>query len=115
MLKLLSIFSKLIFKSQNDCFFYTRHLLLSKNILFPDAIFAPDGLTATVTFAAGEKSVRLFGYAPQIPKVMAQSGSVGALAYDAGSGKFSVEVSPAALIIAGQDPTQTAVIQFTGK
>jgi hypothetical protein len=76
---------------------------------------APDGLTVIVTFAAGEKSVRLFGYARHAPAVAAQSGSVGTLNYDAGSGRFSVEVSPAATIIAGQDPTQTAVIEFTGK
>jgi hypothetical protein len=76
---------------------------------------APDALTATVTFAAGEKSVRLFGYAPHIPKVMAQSGSVGTLDYDAGSGRFSVEVSPAAAIIAGQDPTQAAVVEFSNE
>jgi hypothetical protein len=76
---------------------------------------APDGLNVTVTFASGEKSVRLFGYAKKAPTVAAQSGSVGNLDYDAGSGKFSVEVSPAAVIIAGRDPTQTAVVEFTGK
>jgi hypothetical protein len=75
----------------------------------------PNGLTVTVTFAAGEKSVRLFGYAQRAPAIMAQSGSVRTLTYDAGSGRFSVEVSPAATIIAGQDPTQIAVIKFTGK
>jgi len=76
---------------------------------------APGRLIVTVTFAAGEKSVRLFGYARHAPAVTAQSGSVGTLTCDAGIGRFSVEVSPAAAIIAGQDPTQTAVIQFTGK
>lgn len=75
----------------------------------------PHGLTAIITFAAGEKSVRLFGYAPHIPKVTAQSGSVGTLDYDAGSGRFSVEVSPASKTIAGQDPTQAAVVEFTSK
>jgi hypothetical protein len=72
-------------------------------------------LTVTVTFAAGEKSVRLFGYARHAPKVMAQSGSAGTLNYDAASGRFSVEVSPAATIISGRDPTQTATVQFSSK
>ena len=76
---------------------------------------APGRLTVTVTFAAGEKSVRLFGYAKKVPIVTAQSGSAGTLNYDAGTGRFSVEVYPAAAIIAGQDPTQTAVVEFTGK
>jgi hypothetical protein len=76
---------------------------------------APGRLIVTVTFAAGEKSVRLFGYARHAPTVTAQSGSAGTLTYDAGSRRFNVEVSPAATIIAGQDPTQTAVVKFTGK
>jgi hypothetical protein len=76
---------------------------------------APGRLTVTVTFAAGEKSVHLFGYAKKAPTVAAQSGSAGTLTYDAGSGRFNVKVSPAAAIIAGQDPTQGAVVTFTGK
>lgn len=76
---------------------------------------APEGLKVTVTFAAGEKSVRLFGYAPHVPSVAAKSGSVGSLDYDAQNGRFSVEVSPAATILQGTDPTQTAVIKFNGK
>jgi hypothetical protein len=75
----------------------------------------PGGLTVDVTFAAGEKSVRLFGYDRHTPTVMAQSGSVGTLTYDAESGRFSVEVSPAAAIIPGRDPTEAAVVKFTGK
>jgi hypothetical protein len=76
---------------------------------------APGRLVVTVAFAVGEKSVRLFGYARHAPSVAAQSGSAGTLNYDAGSGRFSVEVSPAATIIAGQDPTQTAIVKFIGK
>jgi hypothetical protein len=72
-------------------------------------------LAVTVTFAAGEKSVRLFGYARHVPKVAAQSGSADTLNYDAKSRRFTVEVFPAATIIPGQDPTQTAVIKFTSK
>jgi hypothetical protein len=76
---------------------------------------APGRLIVTVTFAAGEKSVHLFGYARHAPAVTAQSGSVGTLNYDAGSGRFSVEVSPAATITSGRDPTQAAVVKFTGR
>jgi hypothetical protein len=72
-------------------------------------------LNVTVTFAAGEKSVRLFGYARRAPAISAQSGSAGVLNYDAQSGMFSVDVSPATTIIPGKDPTQTAVVEFTGK
>src|SRR5665213_2865628 len=76
---------------------------------------APGRLSVAVTFAAGEKSVRLFGYASHAPSVTAQSGSVGTLNYDAKSGRFSVEASPAATIISGRDPTQSAVIKFSSK
>jgi hypothetical protein len=76
---------------------------------------APGRLTVTITFAAGEKSVRLFGFAKKAPVVTAQSGSVGNLNFDAPSGRFSVEVSPAAEIISGVDPTQIAIVKFSGK
>jgi len=70
-------------------------------------------LTVTVTFAAGEKSVRLFGYARKAPKAFAQSGSVGKAAFDKKSQRFSVEVSPAPKIgDSGRDPVQTAVVEF---
>lgn len=52
-------------------------------------------LTATVTFAAQEATVRLFGYAARRPKVVAQKGSVSALTYDEASGRFDVSVAPA--------------------
>jgi hypothetical protein len=72
-------------------------------------------LTVSVTFAAGEKSARLFGYARRAPDVAARSGTVGTLSWNAASGRFSVEVHPATAIIPGRDPTQAAVIEFTGK
>jgi len=76
---------------------------------------APGRLTVTVTFAAGEKSVRLFGNAPHAPTVAAQSGSAGPLSYNSANGRFSVEVSPAPAVISGRDTTQTAVVEFTGE
>jgi hypothetical protein len=41
--------------------------------------------------------------------------TVGNLNFDKDSGRFSVEVSPAATIIPGQDPPQTAIVKFTDK
>ena len=74
---------------------------------------APGKLTVTTTFAAGEKSVRLFGYANEAPKVVAQSGSAGAVAFDPNTRRFSVEVRPAPEVIqSGPDPVQTAVVMF---
>src|SRR6267378_2651543 len=52
----------------------------------------PDRLIATVTFAPQEKSVRLFGYATRRPKITAQAGSVGDVAFDKWSGRFEVQV-----------------------
>ena len=75
---------------------------------------APGRLSVKVTFAPHEKPVRLFGYARLAPTVTAQSGAAGDLNYDAASGRFSVEVSPAATVNHGRDPTQTAVVEFTG-
>jgi hypothetical protein len=70
-------------------------------------------LTATITFAAGEKSVRVFGFAKKIPTVTAQSGSVGTPAFDPNTGRFSVDVAPADVVTnSGGDPVQTAVIIF---
>lgn len=76
----------------------------------------PDGVVATVTFAAGEKSVRLFGYASRAPRTRAIRGAAGAANYDAATGRFEAEVSPAAEItkeIPGGDLIQQAVVQFT--
>jgi hypothetical protein len=70
-------------------------------------------LTATITFAAGEVSVRVFGFAKNVPTVTAQSGSVGTPAFDPNTGRFSVDASPAdAVTNSGGDPVQTAVIIF---
>ncbi|MGB7769906.1 MAG: hypothetical protein WBN22_13775 [Verrucomicrobiia bacterium] len=70
-------------------------------------------LTVTTTFAPGEKSVRLFGYASQPPTVAAKRGSVGMLAFDDQTRRFSVEVMPAPEVIrSGRDPVQTAVVEF---
>lgn len=73
---------------------------------------ASDGLEVRVTFAAGEKSVRLFGYARRAPLAIARSGGAGAVDYDAKSGRFTVEITPAAPIVPGRDPTQAAEVEF---
>ncbi|HEV7927099.1 MAG TPA: hypothetical protein VGR14_17215, partial [Verrucomicrobiae bacterium] len=74
---------------------------------------ADDKLTATITFAAGEKSVTVFGYAKEKPQASAQSGSVGDLSYDKTTGRFSIEAMPSAEVSnSGGDPVQTAVVTF---
>jgi hypothetical protein len=73
-------------------------------------------LTATITFAAGEKSVRVFGYASKVPKITARSGAVGDSSFDAQTGRFSVEVTPApAVTHSGPDEVQTAVVEFASR
>jgi hypothetical protein len=75
---------------------------------------ANDKLTATITFAAGEKSVTVFGYTKDKPLVSASVGSVGDLNYDNDTGRFSVEVMPAAYVTnSGGDPVQTAAVTFS--
>ncbi len=70
-------------------------------------------LTVTTTFAAGEKSVRLFGYAKEAPEAVAQRGSVGTVTFDPKTRRFNVEVMPAPEVIrSGPDPVQTAVVVF---
>jgi hypothetical protein len=73
----------------------------------------PERVTATVTFAPQEQSVRLFGYAPRRPAVTAQTGSLGELDFDAGSGRFEVTVSPGSQQVVegpGADPVRHAVV-----
>jgi hypothetical protein len=73
----------------------------------------PDRVTATVTFAPQEQSVRLFGYAPRRPAVTAQTGSLSELDFDAGSGRFEVTVSPGPQQVVegpGADPVRHAVV-----
>ena len=73
-------------------------------------------LTATINFEAGEKNVLLFGYAKQAPKVVAQRGSVGNIAFDPKTRRFDAEVMPAPEVIrSGRDPVQTAVVVFESK
>jgi hypothetical protein len=75
---------------------------------------ADDKLTATITFAAGEKSVQVFGYAKKQPRASALSGSVGDMSYDKLTGRFSVAVMPSAETSnSGGDSVQTAVITLT--
>jgi len=76
----------------------------------------PDGVTASVVFASGEKSVRLFGYSRRLPQVHARSGTAGPVNYDPETGRFAVEVFPASEVTPeppGGDPVQSAVIDVT--
>ena len=54
----------------------------------------PNRLTATVTFALQEKSLRLFGYATRRPRITALLGTATNLVFDATTGRFDVSVSP---------------------
>jgi hypothetical protein len=96
-----------------------------------DSKFVPDGrkriasivdernrLTATVTFAPQEKSVRLFGYATRRPTITAQMGSAGDVAFDAKTGRFEVSVSPSgerANEGPGKDPVQKAIVSIKSR
>ena len=75
----------------------------------------PGQVTVTVTFAADEKAVRLFGYADRAPAAKAHKGSVGPVSFDAATKRFSAEVSPGAAVtreLPGDDPVQTAIVEF---
>lgn len=59
--------------------------------------WSDDGtLAVSVAFASGEKSVTLMGYAASAPTATADTGTVGAVQYDATSKLFTVAVTPAA-------------------
>jgi hypothetical protein len=51
-------------------------------------------LKATVLFAGSESNLVLSGYAPAKPYAWALGGSVGAVAYDAATGLFTLQVAP---------------------
>ena len=73
----------------------------------------PDRLTATVTLAPEERSVRLFGYAVGRPTVTAQTGSLGELRFDESSGRFEFSVSAdteQVLEDPGKDPVRHAIV-----
>ena len=95
-----------------------------------DAKFVPDGrkriaaiaeqgnrLTVTVTFAAHETAVRLFGYAPRRPQISAQTGSASELSFDEATGRFEISVSPSRerlIESPGGDPVQQAILSIQG-
>ena len=95
-----------------------------------DAKFVPDGhkriaaiaeqgnrLMVTVTFAAQETVVRLFGYAPRRPEISAQTGSASELSFDEATGRFEVSVSPSRERLIegpGGDPVQQAIVSIQG-
>lgn len=53
-------------------------------------------LRATISFASGERSVQLHGYAPSSPNIVATAGAVSAETYDPITHLFAVTVSPGA-------------------
>lgn len=58
---------------------------------------ADDGIVhATLSFAAGERAVTLYGYAPSAPRVIATQGKAGRVHYDPATHRFRVSVSPGA-------------------
>ena len=70
-------------------------------------------LSVTVNFAAGEKSVRLFGYAPSLPRARCQIGTADQVSYDPATGRFEVLISPSAQLreeTPGGDPIRQAVV-----
>ena len=76
---------------------------------------APGELTVTVTFASGERAVRLFGYAPSQPVAIAHEGATGELSFEPRTGRFEVSVFPDSRLLAegaGADPVRHAVLSL---
>jgi hypothetical protein len=55
---------------------------------------APDHITATLTFAVGEKAITLHGFAKTKPLVTADTGAVGTVNFDPATSHFTVDISP---------------------
>jgi hypothetical protein len=53
-----------------------------------------DGLRVTVNFAAGENTVRVYGYANAKPRVKARIGNIRSEDFDAVSGRYTLELGP---------------------
>lgn len=51
-------------------------------------------IQATITFASGETSLTMYGYAPSQPNLTATDGTLGAVSYNGATGIFSYPVSP---------------------
>ncbi len=76
------------------------------------------GLKVTVTFAAGESGVRLFGYSAKVPHMAAVSGSVTGIDFDPATGRYAFSVSPAPAVTPespGNDPVQQAVVTIVDR
>ncbi len=72
-------------------------------------------VSATVAFGTGETSVTIKGWSPTQPTVTASVGAVGSVTYDAGTGIFSVPVTPGSSSTAQISITRTAGTQTTIK
>ncbi len=76
----------------------------------------PQGLKATVVFAAGEAAVTLHGYAASMPRAVVTDGTAGPVEFDPATGHFSVTLTPAAGAVVSQvsgDPTRQATVVFS--
>jgi hypothetical protein len=115
----------------------TRYLILASvssgdvALFGDDSKFVPDGrkriaaivdernkLTATVTFAPEEETVRLFGYARRQPTVTAQLGSAVDFTFDDKTGRFEVSVAPGRGLVKeapGNDPVRRAIVSIYGR
>ena len=60
----------------------------------PSAEATPTGVRLTVSFAVGERSVTLHGYADAAPTVTVQNGTAGPVGFDPRTHRFTVDVSP---------------------
>jgi hypothetical protein len=73
-------------------------------------------LIATVNFAPGENSVRLFGYAERQPKAAALDGVMRDFTFDPMTGRFEFTLSPSSAVsreTPGQDPVQQACVRLS--
>lgn len=78
----------------------------------------PGGLSAVVTFAVREKSVRLFGYSPYRPHEYAVSGKITRTKYDSATHLFELTVSPASAVklqMPGGEEIRQAVVRITNR
>ena len=70
------------------------------------------GVAVTVIFAKGENTVTVFGFAPRLPKVRTRRDEAGEVAYDSGTGRFSVQVSPPSPEPSGSDQLREAKLEI---
>ncbi len=78
----------------------------------------PGGLSAVVTFALGERSVRLFGYSQHRPHEYAVSGRITHTHYNSATHLFELTVSPAGTVklqMPGGEEIRQAIVHITNR